>query len=410
VTTGSPVALIATVVTVGLGFCGAGLWWAASSIRFAAFGWIVFIFGYVMITAATTGGLALPTLPILIGAIVFLNLRRHANNQDALLWVLEVAAERGIPLAPGVRSLAGQVSGMDRLWTAALARFLDEGVSLPEALESIPKLVTRRAAFMIRIGWDSGNLAAGLREAGATRETRQPVLQAIGGRIAYLSCVTAIGSTIVAFVLYFILPKMEAIYHDFGLKLPELTLLVVKVSHVLIDYFYVGAIPFLFVLGYGFVRLLRPGDMTIPIVDRLFARRHTIVILRALAVVIAANRPIPSALDALTEWYPARWVRKRLRQAGLDASHGVEWITALRENSLISESDVGVMASAQRAGNLGWALRELAETGERRWAYRLQAWSQLGFVLAMLVLGLVVLVIGIAFFYPLVTLIERLGS
>ncbi len=94
----------------------------------------------------------------------------------------------------------------------------------------------------------------------------------------------------------------------------------------------------------------------------------------------------------------------------LDATQGVEWTEALFENGLLTPSDVGVLASAQRAGNLAWALRELAETGERRWAYRLQAWSQLLFVLTMLVLGLLVFVLAVAFFLPLITLIERLAS
>ena len=38
------------------------------------------------------------------------------------------------------------------------------------------------------------------------------------------------------------------------------------------------------------------GDMSIPLFDRLFVRRHTSLILRSLAVVVSAGRPIPPAL------------------------------------------------------------------------------------------------------------------
>ena len=111
------------------------------------------------------------------------------------------------------------------------------------------------------------------------------------------------------------------------------------------------------------------------------------LILRSLAVVVAAGRP-----DAARVRDPCSLVSDRLgpqeagSQSSLDASQGIEWTEALYANGLLSASEVGVLASAQRAGNLAWAIRELAETGERRWAYRLQAWAQILFVVVMLVL------------------------
>lgn len=263
---------------------------------------------------------------------------------------------------------------------------------------------------MIRMGWESGNLPMGIEEAVACRETRQPVLHAIGGRLAYLGWVAAIGTGIVGFVLYFVIPKYEAIFKNFGLELPELTILVIRGSHIVVENAWLWWIPVLAAIGYALMILLGSGDMSIPVFDRLFARRHTIVILRSLAVVVSAGRPIAPAFDALAQWYPTAWIRKSLRQAALDASQGVDWTEALLENGLVRRSDVGVLTSAQRAGNLAWALRELADTGERRWAYRLQAWSQVLFVLAMLVLGLLVFLVAVAFFLPLVSLIERMAS
>jgi type II secretory pathway component PulF len=397
-------------VLVGLGFGLTGLWCVLKLARFSVLGWILFVLGYFSATAVTTGGLAILSLPILVGAIIFLCVRRHANNQDALLWVLEVAADRGIPLAPGVDAFSSQVTGMYQVWVGSLADLLGRGEPLPDALDRLPKLVPRRSALMVRMGWESGNLAIGLREAGTSRETRQPILAAVGGRMAYLGWVATFGTFIVGFIVYFIVPKFEAIFRDFGLMLPEMTRLVITTSHVLVDYFWIGVLVVLGAITYGMVALLGPGDFSLPVVDRLFVRRHTVTILRALAVVVSADRPIGPFFYGLSQWYPTGWVRRKLNQAALDAALGVDWTQALRDNGLLSASDVGVLTAAQRAGNLAWALRELAETGERRWAYRLQVWSQLLFVLTMLVFGGVVFLLAVAFFLPLVTLIERLAS
>ena len=396
-------------VLVGLGFCILGLWAAMKMARYAFIGWIVFIIGYMTVTGATTSLFAVPTLPILIGAIIYLGHRRRANDQDGLLWVLAVAAERGMPLGPGVRAFSGQVSGIFEVWTESLANLLRQGASLPDALDALPKLVPRTSLLLIRMGWESGNLAAGLREAVDSRARHQPVLRSIGGRIAYLSWVVAIGLGIVSFVMYFIIPKFEAIFKDFGVELPRVTILVIQASHVMINYSWVVMLGVLGMLSYLMAGLFGRGDMSVPLFDRLFARRHTILILRSLAVVVSAGRPVPPALDSLAHRYPTGWVRRKLGHVGADANQGVDWAEALHSSGLISSSDLGVLASATRAGNLPWALLELAETGERRWAYRLQAWTQFLFVLAMLALGGLVFVIAVAYFAPLTTLITRLA-
>jgi len=400
---------ILTGVVVGLGFCASGLWMVVTMSRYSILGWILFVIGFVIITAAMTGGLAILSLPILIGAVIYLTRRRQANNQDALLWILEVAAEQGMPLGPGIQAFSTQTSGMYQIWAASLAELIHRGVPLPDALDSLPKLVTRRSSLMIRTGWDAGDLASGLKEAGASLEVRQPILHALFGRIAYLAWISTIASSVIGFVLYFIIPKFEAIFHDFGVQLPTVTIAVVKASHFVVDYAWLGTLGFLGILIYGIILLSGPDDFTIPLFDRLFVRRHTATILRSLAIVVSAGKPIPPALFSLSQWYPIAWVRKKLSHAATDASLGHDWATSLHESGLFSQSDLGVLTSAQRAGNLGWALRELAETCERRWNYRLQAWTQIFFVAAMLLFGTMIFFIAVAFFLPLITLIERLA-
>ena len=246
-------------VLVGMGFCLVGLWAAAKLPRYSFVGWGVFVVGYITIMGVTTTFFAIPALPILIGSIVFVGLRRRANNQDALIWVLAVAAERGMPLGPGVQAFSGQVSGIYHVWAEALAELLHRGMPLPDALDSLPRLVPKRSALLIRTGWESGNLALGLKESVAAREAAQPVLHAVGGRMAYLGWVSAVALFIVSFVMYFVVPKFEAIFKDFGLDLPEVTKLVIHASHVAINYSWVFVLACLLALIYGMIAILVPG-------------------------------------------------------------------------------------------------------------------------------------------------------
>ena len=71
---------------------------------------------------------------------------------------------------------------------------------------------------------------------------------------------------------------------------------------------------------------------------------------------------------------------------------------------------VGQLQAAQRVGNLPWALHEMADSGRRRFIYRVQAVVQAAFPPVVILFGLIVMFIAVAVFLPLVTLIQRLAS
>ena len=402
-------AVIIFGVLLGLGIAAVGLFWVARFPRIAWVGWIIFLNGYVLVMAVTTTFFAIPSLPILIGTLIYLGQQRRANEQDALVWVLAVASERGMPLAPGVSAFSAQVSGMYRIWAQALSDLLREGVPLPDALQSVPRMLPRRTSLLVRAGWEAGRLPFGLNAAIQARADVRPLAAAIGGRIAYLGSVFTSSFVIVGFILYFITPKFEVIFKDFGVSLPPLTIFVIRSSHVVIEWIWVPLLAFTGAILYSLFVMIGPGERSLPLVDRLFVRRHSTLIFRALAIAIEADRPIPPALDSLARWYPTAWVRRKLAVAAADAAEGHAWPDALHLVGLLSHADLGVIAASQRAGNLAWALRELAATGERRLAYRLQVWTQVLFVVTLLGLGALVFVMAAAFFLPLVALIERLS-
>jgi len=397
-------------VLIGLGIAAFGALAAYRMTRFSFIGWIFFVIGYMTITGSTISFFAIPSLPVLIGSIIYLHYRRRSAYQDALLGVMTVAAGRGMPLDPGIAAFSDQSAGIFQVWAESLAELLRRGSTLPDAIDSLPKVVPKEAPILIRMGWESGDLAAGLRAAVGLRTRRDTVLRTFGARVAYLFWVLCIGEGVVSFVLYFVLPKFEAIFEDFGVSLPTVTTYVVRLSHALIQYGPLGGLVQLAVFVYLILVFVGWGNMNIPLIDRLFRRRHSALILRCLAVAVDAGRPIGPALDCLAMWYPTRWVRRKLADASAYARQGIDWVEAMHSTGLFSASDVGVLGSARRAGNLGWAFRELAETGERRFGYRLQAWSQILFVLVVLGIGGLVCLIAVAYFSPLTTLISRLAE
>ena len=67
-----------------------------------------------------------------------------------------------------------------------------------------------------------------------------------------------------------------------------------------------------------------------------------------------------------------------------------------------------MLRSAAEVGNLAWALLELAETAERRLATRFQLMVQTLFPIVVVMLGMLVFIMAVAYFLPLVALITEL--
>jgi type II secretory pathway component PulF len=70
---------------------------------------------------------------------------------------------------------------------------------------------------------------------------------------------------------------------------------------------------------------------------------------------------------------------------------------------------VAVLKSAERVGNLEWALAEMADSTLRRFAIRFQTILDIAFPIAILAFGLFVLFTVVAIFVPLAGMIQGLS-
>ncbi len=348
-------------------------------------------------------------IAVVTGTAVILS-RGRSSQQDSLLWMLAIAAEHKMPLATTVGAFADQYSGRYRRRVLRVAALLDSGLGLGEALARTPRVASRDAVLLARVGEQSGKPAEALRTAVSIRGSRAPIWAAISTHVSYILGVLWIMQGIVGFIMYFIIPKFEAIFNDFGVALPPITIFVIQASHFLILYFFWFPLINLLLLLLLPFAIAGRTNFAIPVFDRLFKRRHTALILRALALSIEGGRTIEGGLHTLARYYPTKWVRKKLEAAALEADEGGDWREALMRRGLLRRADYDVVSSASAVGNLPWAMNELAESAERRFGVRVQVVLQTLFPLFICAIGVLVLTVMVAFFAPLVELIGRLSG
>ncbi len=353
--------------------------------------------------------------PFLV-VILVIYFRRLRARQQAMLWGLAVAAERGIPLTPAIEAFASEHWGLARWSARSLARLVAAGTPLPDALAFVGGMVPREALVPIRVGHELGALSAGLRQAAApagpqesVSYQQQSVWDQLAIRIFYL-CVVILSSTVaITFMMLKIAPAFHKIFADFGAELPA-------ISRFMIGIIPSFAIPWeLLLLAVCFLlffylplRYFRVITWDLPFMGRFTRKLHSATILESLALTAERNQPFPRTIATLARCYPKWSIRWRLQGTLVDVTTGTDWAASLHARGVISRADRAVLQAAQRVGNLAWALREIADSMRRRAAYRLQAWVHLLFPAAVVSLAIFVMAFYAAFFLPLIALISRL--
>lgn len=377
--------------------------------------WATIIVGAMAVVAGILGGsnplglvACIAIYVILAIAAQFLLEHFRRSRQQMLLWSLATAAERNMPLESAIEAFAADCRASPGARIRDLARLLKAGWSLPDALEKLPGLVPRESLMTIRLGHESGALAAALREAVELRPQRERLWRDTSGRFMYLFMVVLFGTMFTTFMALKIFPMFQRIFADFGVALPPLTTATFDAFYALAPYGFMIALAFPFAFFWLIAAHARGTGWTLIYPRRLLRRLDTAAILDGLATVAAHQRPLVQAIAVLAGRYPKWSIRRRLRKVLRSVNAGGDPLETLAAKGLLGRADLAVLQAAQRVGNLAWAIREMADGNRRRLVYRLQILGQILFPLAILVLGTMVAVFVISCFFPLVTLIQSL--
>lgn len=349
-------------------------------------------------------------LSIGLGAILLL-LRSGNGPREMMQWLVANAAEKNLPLGPGIQAVGELSGGTFRLKADRLTRLIDEGLALPEAIDRVPGVFPTASLIYTRMGWNGRLLGRALRDESANRSAGRLFAQGWSLRVAFLIWTLIVLQFLYGFSNYFIAPKLEAIFADFGTELPSITTALFRLNHFLLG---AWLIPLLLaelaLLPLIALAFFDPMHWRVPVLDWWLLRRHGGVVSRVLATEVEAARPIHRSFQVLATQYPSWLIRRRIAIIDSRVSHGESWIDAFQGSGLIREVDAEVLRAADRLGNLPWALRDLADGAEKRFERRIMALGQCLFPVVILVVSSFVGLYAVAYFLPLIKLIQELAQ
>lgn len=376
-------------------------------------GWVLILLAAVGVVAGMMGPFSIGLLVAAIVVSVMATNVYRRNEHRALLWTLALSSERGVPLAEAAVAYADENAGDTGVRALVLADYLRLGWPLDQAVRMAKLRMSTATRLALRLGTALGQFGPALRQQMQDGQQVESLLQGMLGRLYYLALLLVVGNGVVTFVMLKIVPVFDKMFDEFGLRLPHATRTLINVSRTLVDgplamitILALPALSFLLVVLTLFYVGWLPRDL--PLLVRLFRRYDGALILRALALVVRQGRPMTDVFLLLAEHYPLRSVAWKLKVVAARVAQGGDWCLALYEQGFFTRRDMALLQSAQRAGNLPWALEELAESMLRRQVIRLQAWYNTLFPFVLFLFGTIVGWFVIALFMPLVALIQGL--
>lgn len=227
----------------------------------------------------------------------------------------------GIPMTEALRALIDQADDRrsETIFREIRER-VNQGASLADALEDHPALFGDLYCNMVRAGEASGNVDVVLTRLADYLQAQRTLRRKVVSAMTYPVMMIILGMIVVTVLMSWVVPKITAMLEDTGQALPAPTQILVAVSEVFKDYWWLGALG-IAAISFLFERIHQHSDRGRLLLDRFLLR-------------------LPIVGDVLLKQSVARFTRtlSTLLQSGVPAVQSLEITGNVVQNRVISDA------------------------------------------------------------------------
>lgn len=294
------------------------------------------------------------------------------------------------------------------------------GEGIAEALRGSGWRLPRELWAVLESGERTGRLAESLTEIGETLARREQMRREVQSQLSYPVLLVAAGTGVMALLVGWVIPRMRELLGGLlpGGELPFWT------EHVGLVYggLLTGGMGLFLVLAGAAVVWERIGRhrlgwstawewfwRRIPGWGRYRFRAREVRLLRVWGTLVGGGWTVARALEMMAQSCPARWEREQLEQLRARLLMGSSFGEALGHCALVGEEDRALLEAGQESGRLEEFLERVAVDLERQNRWVRESWVRL--LEPVFLAGLTLAVGGllVAYFLPLVQLMEGAG-
>lgn len=246
----------------------------------------------------------------------------------------------GIPLAEAIRAMIEQAQ--DRRTETIFREIreaINQGLSLADALEQHPHLFNDMYVGMVRAGEATGNVDIVLTRLADYLQYQRTLRRKVVSALTYPVMMVCLGMVVVTVLMAWVVPKITAMLEDTGQALPLPTRILVAVSEVFANYWWVGALGIALV-SFVLERLYHESPKGRLALDRFLLR-------------------LPAVGDVLLKQAVSRFSRTlaTLLQSGVPAVHALEITRNVVQNRVLADATEHIRARILEGTDIATPLR-----------------------------------------------------
>jgi general secretion pathway protein F len=279
----------------------------------------------------------------------------------------------GLPL---VESLGGVIEQSEepklrKIFTQVRERVL-EGNSLAQAMSAHPGIFSHVHVNMVKAGETGGALDIILKRLADFSERRLKIKKKIESAMTYPIFLLLISSIILVFLMTFVMPKVVGIFKGMKLALPWSTQVLIFVTYVISNYWWLLAIGTLILAG-GIAALMKTETggrawdrvkMDFPLLGRLHRKAVIARFTRTLSILLKSGIPLVDALEISGPAMGNRILEDGVKEATKLVGEGSDLATPLRQKAGFPPLVVQLVRAGEKSGELEEMLAKAAEVYE----------------------------------------------
>lgn len=341
------------------------------------------------------------------------------KTQDVIDFSRQMATliEAGIPIMTALQLLEEQspAAGLRKV-IAGLARELQEGSSLSQALARYPQVFSNTYCQVIKASEAAGNLEAALRRMAGYLEKETAARKKVGHALVYPVIVLLMAFGVFLLLTTIALPPLVRLFTSLGAELPWTTQALLVTGVFLINYKFhlLGALAALVVLLFGLARLpavklaMDRLILRVPMMSLISIQRNMYRFCQITSMLLKVGLPLPQIINMAAGTVSNAIVRRALEGVREKLVQGQGLSPSMKAVPVFPHLLVEMVVLGETTGTLDNMLATMADYYEQRVEQRVQALITMIEPALIVVVGMVVAFMAVAIITPLYSVLRAM--
>lgn len=342
----------------------------------------------------------------------FNGLSLRGNSQSALLasfnTELLTLLRAGLSLIESLEIIIEREKDSFRISIySKLIKDIEQGLRFSSALEKQSQVFTPLYVGLVRSAEQTSQLQNAFEQFADFTQRSLAFRQKITSAMIYPTILMTVGSGVIFFLMFYVVPRFSEVYKDTGRPLPWLSYLLLSWGQLFQQHGKFALISFICIL-IGFCIFLAKtgaspfirGLKAIPLFNQKIQMMEYSRVYLTLSMLLQGGIPIVEALTMLSEAVSSE-TEKKLRQASVLISQGVTVSSAFETQKLTNIVSIRLLRVGEKSGQLTAMLKEAGKLQEREVTIWIERFSKAFEPILMTLIGLIVGVIVVLLYMPI---------